>query len=347
MNRNGPSDAPVTVLLIDDAETQSARIQERLREYGVLVEWRPSYGPAAELLRDHDVSQLVDLILIDQDFNNAEFPQAALLDHTAVGSLAGTEEWDVRLHQGLFVMARLSQDMREGHIPFAPMMILTHYAKIEVAAQVGLGGYESKRRLITDPYTALKGYLPQLRPTAADVEERLTDLTARLDLDDELAGEVRRQITGGLDLEETFTVIERLPDPRDWRGVGRALERLADRQHTFSVERLATAIESAWLASPDGWLRVCHVEPAGSLGHGFEAFQVEIGRPDASFPALLAARALASGEAPAAVDLRDSFRLLREIDRRSRPVRLRDGGWTIVGCWVPRPDRLGNGAEAA
>ncbi|TMC12276.1 MAG: hypothetical protein E6J41_03225 [Chloroflexi bacterium] len=347
MTPTGPATACLTVLLIDDAETQSERIQDCLRDYAVWVEWRPSYRAAAELLHDPDRGQLIDLILIDQDFTGDAVPPEDLLTRSEVGGLTGTDDWDVRLHQGLFVMARLGQDMREGRIPFAPMMILTHYARVDIAGQVSLGGYESKRRLITDPYTALKGYLAAMRPTEVDVDRRLADLRARLDLPDELTAEIRRAVLGGLDLEETSAAVGRLTDPTDWRAVGRSLERLAERRRTYSVERLARTIEGAWLASQAGWLRVGHVEPAGPLDREFDAFQVEICQPGTTFPALLAARALPPEQMPATAQVSRGFRMLRATDGRSRPVRLHDAGWTILGCWVARPERWDTGPGAA
>ena len=30
--------------------------------------------------------------------------------------------------------------------------------------------------------------------------------------------------------------------------------------------------------------------------------------------------------------------MVRRIDPRSRPLRLRDGSWTILGCWLPEPE---------
>src|SRR6266545_713257 len=342
-----PDDASLTVLLIDDAETQGVRIQEVLRPYGVWVEWRSSYRAATRVLHDPDMGQLIDLILIDQDFTNDEVPDAELLTHAELGAVAGTEEWDVRLHQGLFVMTRLSEDMREGLISFTPMMILTHYARVEVAARVILGGYESKRRLLSDPYTALKGHLEQLRPARADVETRIATLQAELGLDDELARDVTRSVVRGLDLEETCDALRRLPGPGDWRAVGRTLERLGEERRAFSMERLWASLGAAWLTSPQGWLRVCHVEAVASLGHDFEVFRVEICRSGTTFSALLAARALPPGSVPGVARLRESFRLVRAVDARNRPVRLRAGSWTIVGCWVPEPERPGSDARAA
>jgi CheY-like chemotaxis protein len=333
-----PSDAVLTVLLVDDSPTQSARIQDCLAVYRVCVEWRPSYRSAAELLRDPDAGQLIDLILIDQAFESA--PAADLLTHSEIDALAGTEDWDVHLHQGLFIMARLSQDMREGRIPGAPMMILTHYARVKIAAQVGqigLAGYESKRRLLSDPYASLKSYLPQMRPTGADVDRRLRTLATDIDLDPELADQLRQVILGGLDPDEVCAAVSRLPQPADWRLVGRALEQLAEERSAFPVERLAAALAAVWLPSPDGWLRICQIETLGPLGHGFEAFRAEIRRSEHAFSALLAVRPLLTSSAPAVADLRRGFGLVREIDPRSRPLRLRDRSWTILGAWLREP----------
>jgi hypothetical protein len=347
MTRTPPPSASLTVLLVDDSQSQSVKIQKHLHPYRIWVDWRPSYRTAVELLRDPDAGQLVDLILIDQAFEEEAMPASDLLTSSEVDALTGAEGWDVHLHQGLFIMARLSQDMREGLIPFTPMMILTHYAAADIAAQVGLGGYQSKRRLLAEPYASLEEYLGQMRPTEEDVNRRLGDLARDLDLDHELAGQVRRDVLGGLDLDEVCAVIGHLPDPNDWRAVGRALEHLADERCTFPVERLATAIRAAWLPSPDGWLRICHVEMLGPLGHGFEAFRVEIRRSGSTFPALMAARALLSDAAPAAAELRRGFGLMREIDPRSRPVRLRDRSWTILGCWFAEPVRPDGDVRAA
>lgn len=349
-----PSDPPLhvasTVLLIDDIESQAARIRECLRPYGVSVEWCPSYRAAVGLLADPDCGQLFDLVLIDQAFDVGAVPATDLLTHFEVGPPAGAEDWDVHLHQGLFILARLGQDMHEGLIPFTPMMILTHYARLEIAAQAPWpGGYQSKRRLLADPYSALKGYLGQLRPTDADVDRRLRPLLVALGIHGDLAVQVRRRILDGLDPDEACAALGRLSDPNDWRVVGRALDRIADEPGGSSADRLAARVVGTWLASPEGWLRVCHVEALGSLDDRFEVFRLRIGRPGDTQPALLAARAMPAGAVPGAGVLRDSFALLRRIDERSRPLRLRDGSTTVLGCWLPErePVRTAEGAGAA
>src|SRR5258708_25406726 len=99
---SGHPDETLTVLLVDDIESQATRSQERLAPYGIRVEWRPSYRTAIEPLRDPDGGQLVDLVLVDQAFDVDTVDPADLLTPSEVETAAGTEEWDVRLHQGLF-----------------------------------------------------------------------------------------------------------------------------------------------------------------------------------------------------------------------------------------------------
>jgi hypothetical protein len=289
-----PAGATMTVLLVDDSRSQSARIQDRLVEYGISVVWRPSYRVASELLRHPDAGQLVDLVLIDQAFEST--PEADLLTRSEVDALPEAEDWDVRLHQGLFIMTRLNQDMRDGRIPATPMMILTQYATVDIAAQVCLGGYDSKRRLLSDPYTSLKSYLPPLLPTEEDVDRRLGRLVADGGLDEELAGQVRGEVVHGrVDLEEACKAWLELANPDDWAAVGRMLERLAGRRTAFSLERLATALGTAWLASGEGWLRIAGIETLGPLGGGLEAFRVEIAGVGTPFGALVAARPVPAG----------------------------------------------------
>jgi len=348
LTRSGLSDATLTVLLVDDIESQADRIQECLAPYGIRVEWRPSYRTAIELLRDPDGGQLVDLVLVDQAFDVEAVDPADLLTPSEVETVAGTEEWDVRLHQGLFIVARLNQDMREGLIPFVPTTILTHHGRVGIALQtVGLCGYQSKRRLLADPYGALKGMLAQVRPRPEDVDRRLERLAARLGLEAKLAGQVRERVMDGLDLEDACLLLSDLRDPNDWTAVARALDRLAEDRRPFTAERMATAVEGAWLPSPEGWRRICHVEAVAAVDHGFDVFRVRIGRNGVTFPAILAARALLAESAPSVGALRRSFQLLRAIDGRSRPVRLKHGRWTILGCWQPEPVQPGGGARAA
>jgi hypothetical protein len=344
-----PSDAAVTVLLVDDIASQAAKIQRCLRPYRVFVEWRASYRAAVEVLRDPDVGQLVDLILIDQAFDVDAVPAGDLLTASEVGTFVGTEAWDTNLHQGLFILARLIQDMKEGVIPFTPMMILTDYAKVELASQaLGLGvGYQSKRRLVTGPYAAIQRWLPQIRPLAGDVDARLRPLVDRGRLDDELAGQVREKILAGLDLGAVCQELDRLPDPNDWAVVGRALDRLAEAGRPPSVEWLAAAVEGAWLPSPQGWLRISAVESVGALHHGFEMFRLQMAGPQAKFSALLAASAVAARSAPAVRELRGSFRMLRQIDPRNHPFRLMREKHVILGTWLRAPESPGDGALAA
>lgn len=341
-------DAVLIVLLIDDSESQLVRISDCLQPYGIRVEWRTSYREAVALLRDPDVGQLVDLVLIDQAFDSDAVPSVDLLTASEVDPRPGMDEWDVNLHQGLFILSRLGQDMRDGLIPFTPMVILTHYAKLEIAAQTGeLGGYLHKRTLLSDPYTALVRYLEQLRPSPADVDRRVRKLAADLGLAPELVRELRSSILAGLDPDAACVAVRGLADPNDWRRVGVTLDALLDQRRTLPPERLAQHVAHAWFPSAHGWLRVCQVEPLGPLPRGFETFRLEIGRPGSRFIALLAARAMRADELPGAVHLRDSFAQLRRIDPRSHAVRLRAGWWTILGCWLREPDQLGTGAGAA
>lgn len=343
-----PADATLTVLLIDDIPSQSERIQRCLRPYRIGVEWCPSYRAAMERLQDADLGQLVDLILIDQAFDVDSVVPEDLLTASEVGTPSGSEDWDVRLHQGLFIMARLGQDMRAGLIPFIPMMILTDYAKVELASQaLGLGGYESKRRLITDPYAAIRRWLPQMRPRPEDVTARLTPVVGALGIGEELAAEVGAAVVGELDPDEVCAALEGLADANDWAQVGRALDQLRDRRRRFSVERLARALEAAWQTSSQGWLRVCDVTSIGSLGHGFEAFRVHMVDGRRTFPALVAARAFHVDAAPAVRQLQRGFRRLREIDPRQHPIRLARDGWTILASWLPEPEGPVAGAFAA
>jgi hypothetical protein len=330
-----PADAAVTVLLIDDSRTQAERIQDCLVRYRVHLLWRATYRAAVRLLRDPDAGQIIDLVLIDQAFDLV--PAQDLLGHSEVAGLAGAGDWDVRLHQGLFIMARLSQDMREGRIPGTRMMILTHYARVEIAAQVGLAGYESKRRLLADPYTSLREYLPHLPPAEVDVERRLDRLPAAAGLDGELRGQLREAILGGLDPDEVCAMVRGLAAPLDWRAVGRGLDQLADERRSFPVQRLARALHDAWLPSPEGWLHIRQLEALGPVGAGFEAFRAQIGPPGRARAAVVAVRALPAGSAPTAAGLRRGFELVRAVDPRCRPLRLLERSWTIVGAWLPEP----------
>ncbi|HEY7200570.1 MAG TPA: hypothetical protein VIC57_10175, partial [Candidatus Dormibacteraeota bacterium] len=341
MNPTAAPRAPLTVLLVDDIELQASRIRDRLEPYRVRVEWRRSYGAAAELLRDPDAGPHVDLILIDQAFDVDAVPDEELLTPAEIEPAVGSQEWDVRLHQGLFVLARLQQDMREGVISFAPTMILAHDGRIGAASRTrGPSVYQTKRRLLADPYGTLRPHLPMLRPTEEDVDLRLGELARRLGLEGELAEEVRGEILAGTELEAACDALEALKDPNDWRAVGRALRSVAERDAEFPRERLAASLMGSWLASPMGWQRVCHVEELGPLDLGFLALRVWVGREaDASqYPALLAARAFAAGTTPDFDDVRRGSSLLCAIDGRNRPFRLRSGRWTVLGCWLREPE---------
>jgi hypothetical protein len=218
--------ATLAVLLIDDSESQAARLRACLAPYRIRVEWRPCYRAAAELLRRPEAGQLIDLILIDQAFDSV--PDDDLLTCSDLDTQPGAEEWDVVLHQGLFILARLGRDLRDGLIPAAPMMILTHYPRAEIAAQIGLAGYESKRRLLSDPYRSLKHFLPGMRPTEADVERSLNMLAPEIGLDGELLEHVKQRILGGLDVDEVCATLLPLSGRDMHQSIGRALDRLAD-----------------------------------------------------------------------------------------------------------------------
>jgi hypothetical protein len=129
--------------------------------------------------------------------------------------------------------------MREGLVPFAPTMILTHYGRVDVAGRtLGPGGYLTKRRLLTDPYGALRRHLAGLRPCADDVDRSLGRLA--LDLEPELTAEVRRKVLDGVDLEAACDALTQLPEPGDWRAVGRALGDLADAGAALASDQLAS-----------------------------------------------------------------------------------------------------------
>src|SRR3989442_8287993 len=148
MNRTAASGALLTVLLVDDLEGQAHRIQDRLEPYRVRVEWRRSYRAAAELLRDPDAGPHVDLVLIDQAFDVGAVPDEELLTAAEIYPFEPTEEWDVRLHQGLFILARLQQDVLDGVVPFTPTLMLAQDGRIDVARRTfGPGAYQTKRRL--------------------------------------------------------------------------------------------------------------------------------------------------------------------------------------------------------
>jgi hypothetical protein len=137
-------------------------MREGLAPYGICLECRPNYREAAAALRDPEAVRPIDLILIDQVFDS--IPAADLLSPSEVDQHGGC--WDVQLHQGLLILARFREDMREGRVPATPMMILTHDAGVKTAAGV-LGAHESKRQLLADPYRALKRYLPRMQPAEA------------------------------------------------------------------------------------------------------------------------------------------------------------------------------------
>jgi hypothetical protein len=105
--------------------------------------------------------------MIDQAFDTVIMADDLLAPADVMG-LIDTEGLDSRLHQGFFILARLTLDMRRGAIPLIPMMILTHYARMDLASSaLGFGvGYSSKRRLLKDPYAVLHSCLPQVQPMA-------------------------------------------------------------------------------------------------------------------------------------------------------------------------------------
>ncbi|HSR26194.1 MAG TPA: hypothetical protein VLW53_21750, partial [Candidatus Eisenbacteria bacterium] len=335
------TDEPLTALLIDDGEAQARRIRDALRPHGIGVEWRSSYRTAMEVLRDPDAGRLVDLVLIDQAFDEDTVAPDELLTEVDVDPRPGTDEWDVQQQQGLFILARLDQDMREGVIPFTPMMILTHHGRLDLAARIGrleLGGYASKQALLSDPYTTLLSQVPGIRPTDVDIDRKLGDLTADVKIEAHLVRQIRDSIRRGLDPDTTCSALRGLPDPNDWRVVGLMLEELDQARSSYSSEELARALAQAWYPSPDGWLRVQELVLLGAVDERFHAFRMEMGRPGGStFGALAAATALPAAEAPCSGVLRERFRLLRTIDSSSCPVRISAGRWTVLGCWLPEP----------
>jgi hypothetical protein len=257
------------------------------------------------------------------------------------------DEWDVQLQQGLFILARLDQDVREGVIPFTPMMILTHHSRLDLAARIGemqLGGYASKQALLSDPYTTLRHHVPGIRPTDVDIDRKLGQLTADVKMEARLVRQIRDSIRGGLDPDVACSALRRLADPNDWRVVGLTLEELDAARSAFSSEELARALAQAWYASPDGWLRVQELAPLGAVDERFYAVRMEMGPPRGSaFSAVAAATAVPASEAPGSGVLRERFRLLRAIDGCSHPVRIRAGRWTVLGCWLPEPPLAGGG----
>jgi hypothetical protein len=169
MTASGVPDGRLRVLLIDDSELQAERIRDRLRPYGIGLIWRPDYPQAAGLLRECAADKPIDLVLIDQVFDcGAATEDLLLAAHEVLAGFDGAG-WDLRLHQGFLILARLASDMREGSIPTTPMAVLTHYARLSLeryAHELG-AGYLSKRQLIVDPVRAL-GHLLSSAPTRPD-----------------------------------------------------------------------------------------------------------------------------------------------------------------------------------
>ncbi|HYW25562.1 MAG TPA: hypothetical protein VE953_15440 [Terriglobales bacterium] len=162
-----PDSSPIA-LLIDDSDEQRDLIQRHLRPHGIRVEWRTGYRSALELLRDPGLGPLVDVVLIDQAFDTEAVADADLLTAADIEAGGATEGWDVRLHQGLFILARLGEDIRAGRIPSTRLILLTSHASPPIPVQVeGFAGHLSKRALIADPRRALERQVTRLRAGAA------------------------------------------------------------------------------------------------------------------------------------------------------------------------------------
>jgi hypothetical protein len=240
----------------------------------------------------------VDLVLVDQAFDTEAVDVANLLTTADIQAKARAAKWDVRLHQGLFILARLSEDMRAGLIPCTRLVLLTSHARPPIAGLAdSYGGHLTKRTLITDPYRSLKGHMERIRPPGADVPAPPVGLTAqregmlvalRPDVPVPWDGPILNAETAGPLCTEGPISLTIWAPAGTW---ARAFALLAMCKSARPEESLVLTDEPVSLAlvPHDGRVALVHDETVGEVQVGEAAFSCRNLRDDEIFRSLLEA----------------------------------------------------------